>query len=324
MRLSFVVMTVDREELLRRCLDSLQGPPDGVEVLVVFNGSPEGMRERVSRDYPWARALAVPRCSLGEGRNRGARAAQGAVFHFLDDDTSAPAGFAGLVLAAFERRPEAPCIGGPNLAPLDSGAFQRASDFLLRSPLGAGPMRVRYRPGGEERIVPGWALMLCNLGVRREVFERHGLAFPERCASAEENMLLSRVEKRVGPVLLSPALFVYHERRPGARSLWRQVLRCGRGRGHITRLDPASLTLAPLAAPLWLAYVAGLPWLWSLPFAAAPLAVYALAIAAESGRLLVAERDPAAAAVFPFLVPFCHAAYAFGFLDGLAREHPLS
>ena len=324
MRLTFVVMTVDREELLRSCLRSLEGPPPDVEVLVVYNGSPDAMRERVSRDFPWTRALPVPRCSLGEGRNRGAAAARGAVLHFLDDDTAAPEGFAGRVLDAFARRPEAPCIGGPNLAPRGSGAFQRASDFLLRSPLGAGPMRVRYRPGGEERLVPGWALMLCNLGVRRDVFERHGLSFPERCASAEENMLLSRVERRVGPVLLSPALFVYHERRPGPASFLAQVLRCGRGRGHITRLDPSSLTLAPLAAPLWLAYVLAFPWLRSLPLAAAPLLVYALALAAETARLLVSERDPAAAAAFPLLVPLSHAAYAAGFLDGLARRHSLS
>ena len=322
MRLSFVVMTVHREALLRRCLESLAGPPPDVEVVVVYNGSPDGMRDRVTRDYPWTRALAFPRCSLGEGRNRGAAAARGEILHFLDDDTSAPAGFAALVLAVFARRPGAPCIGGPNLAPRDSGAFQRASDFLLRSPLGAGPMRVRYRSGGEERFVPGWALMLCNLGVRREIFERHGLAFPERCASAEENMLLSRVEKRVGPVLLCPEIFVYHERRPSLPSLLSQVLRCGRGRGHITRLDPASLTRATLAAPLWFAYVCALPWLRGRPLAAAPLAVYVLALAAETARLFFTEGDPAAAALFPFLVPLCHAAYALGFFDGLARRHP--
>lgn len=314
-------MTVAREALLRRCLDSLAGPPPGVEVLVVFNGSPAGMRADIARDYPWTRALALEQCSLGEGRNLGARAAKGSVLHFLDDDTTAPAGFAGRALEAFERYPDAPCIGGPNLAPKDSGAFQRASDFLLRSPLGAGPMRVRYQAGGCDRTVPGWALMLCNLGVRRDVFERHGLAFPERCASAEENLLMSRVEKLVGPVTLSPGLFVYHERRGSPASLWRQVLRCGRGRGHITRLDPGSLKLATLAAPLGLAYVAGLPWLWHLPMGAAPITLYALMIAYEAARLIALERDAPAALRFPLLVPLCHAAYALGFLDGLVRRH---
>lgn len=319
MRLSFVVMTVDREALLRRCLDSLAGPPEGVEVLVVYNGSPAAMREAVARDYPWTTPLFLERCSLGMGRNRGAAAAKGAILHFLDDDTSAPPGLAARSLGAFARFPDAPCIGGPNLAPPGSGAFERASDFLLRSPLGAGPMAVRYRPGGVERAVPGWALMLCNLGVRREVFERHGLSFPERCASAEENLLMSRVEKAVGRVVMSPGLFVYHERRGRHASLWRQVARCGRGRGHITRLDWASLQPATLAAPLGLAYLAALPF---LPAAAlAPAGAYLAAIAAETARLLLAERDPAAALRFPALVPLCHAAYALGFLDGLAREH---
>ena len=315
-RLSFIVMTVDREALLRRCLDSLSGPPPGVEVLVVFNGSPAEMRASVARDYPWARALALERCSLGEGRNRGARAAGGEILHFLDDDTSAPAGFAQRVLATFARHPDAPCVGGPNLSPEGRGPFQRASEFLLRSPLGAGPMRVRYKPGGVERAVPGWALMLCNLGVRRAVFERHGLAFPERCASAEENLLMSRVETLIGPVILSPEMFVYHERRANFPSLWRQVLRCGRGRGHITRLHPASLKPAVLAAPLGLAYLVALPWLGT-----APLLLYAAMIAFETTRLILTKRDLPAALRFPLLVPSCHAAYALGFLDGLVRRH---
>lgn len=316
-------MTEDREALLRRCLDSL-GPhlPPGVETLVVFNGSPVTMRERVARDYPWARSLAIKRCSLGEGRNLGARAATGAILHFLDDDTATPGGFAQRVLDAFERYPAAPCIGGPNLAPKYSGSFQRAADFLLRSPLGAGPMRVRYRADGADRTAPGWTLMLCNLGVRRSVFERHGLSFPERCASAEENLLMSHVEKRIGPIVFSPGLFVYHERRGGAAALWRQVLRCGRGRGHITRIDPASLKAAALAAPLWLAYLVALPWLKNSPAALVPLGVYALAVAAETARLLAVERDPAAARYFPALAPLCHVAYAFGFLDGIIRPLP--
>ncbi|MEK7389283.1 MAG: glycosyltransferase [Elusimicrobiota bacterium] len=321
MLLSFVVMTVDRENLLRRCLDSLANLPANVEVLVVFNGSTDDMRERIGNDYPWARPVPLPRCSVGQGRNRGAAAASGSIIYFLDDDTIAPKGFAARVLDAFNRFPRTPCIGGPNLATADSGPFQRASDFLLRSPLGAGPMRVRYQPGGADRIVPGWALMLCNLGVRREVFDGHGLRFPERCVSAEENLLMSLVEKHVGPVMLSPGLYVYHERRAKPVELWKQVMRCGRGRAHITKIDPTSLKAATLAAPLWLAYLVALPWLSRGAAGAAPLILYVCSVAWETGRLLVTERSPAAALLYPMLVPMCHVAYALGFIDGFIRPH---
>ncbi len=319
MRLSFVILTQGREELLDRCLRSLQPSllPD-CDVLLVLNGAPSALAARLLARYPWAKQLKLEHCSLGEGRNRSVGAAAGEIIYFLDDDTVVPADFAQKALSVFLTNPESVCIGGPNLSPKTSSPLQRAADFLLRSPLGAGPMRVRYSVHGPTRKAPGWSFMLCNLGIRREVFERHGLAFPEHCAAAEENLLLWRIENKIGPLLYCPELFVYHERRARLAPLCRQIFRCGQGRMQITRIEWRSLhpaTLAPLAFAIALVSSASLP-----PAALMILTPYAAGLAFESARLLILERDIRAAAWLWALFPLAHFSYALGGLRGLAPK----
>src|SRR5947207_12146398 len=120
MRLSFVVLTYRRLELLRRCLESLGAPETGQwEVCVAFNGADPAGQAEIARAFPWARVFELQRCCRGEARNRAVPLSSGEIVYFLDDDTRAAPGFAGRVLAKFERYPSAPAIGGPNLAPPD-------------------------------------------------------------------------------------------------------------------------------------------------------------------------------------------------------------
>ena len=318
MRLSFIVLTYRRPEMLRRCLESLGRPRgDDWEICVVFNGPDPQAQTEIARSCPWTRVLSIERSCRGEARNKAVAKSSGSVVFFLDDDTRAPEGFAERVLDKFQRYPEAPCIGGPNLRPPESGPLERAIDFLLRSPLGAGPMRVRWRPGGGDRFVPSWSLTLCNLGVRREVFERHGLAFPKDCASAEENLLLHRIEDKLGRVLLSDELAVLHERRSAWGSFCRQVFQSGRGRVQIARLDAGTLSpvvFAPLLVPL---AIAGACAFAITPWAAAPLSLYVAASLAETARMAIVERDPAGAARLPWLLGLGHLAYAGGLISGV-------
>lgn len=318
MQLSFVVLTFRRPELLRQCLESLGAPESGRwEVCVVFNGNDAEVEAETRKRFPWASIHSIERSCRGEARNRAIRLAKGSIVYFLDDDVRAPAGFARRVLEKFERYSKAPCIGGPNLRPPESGPLQRAIDFLLRSPLGAGPMRVRWIEGGADRFAPAWTLTLCNMGVRREAFEQEGLAFPVGVSSAEENLLLHRIERRLGPVLLSPELAVLHERRNRWGSFCRQVFQSGRGRVQIARAEPRTLSaimFAPLALPV---AIAALVWAPRHAWTAAPLAAYAATCLAESVRMAASEGDLAGAWRLPWLFAFGHLAYAAGLISGV-------
>ena len=316
---SLVILTHRRPGALRRLLSSLPSDAPGCEGLVLLNGASgvePVLRRRLARRLPWVRAVTIPEQPRGAARNRAVRETSGRLIFFLDDDTMLPPGFVPRLLDAARRHADAPALGGPNLSIPGSSPFQRAVDFVLRSPLGAGPMRVRYMPLGDERRAPAWTLMLCNLGVRRDVFEAHGLLFPDRCASAEENLLLSRVERRLGRPAYCPSLAVFHERRRSWLGFGEQVFRSGQGRAQITRLDPRSWLPASLGPLALAAYAAALPWLWRLsPAALIPGALYAAAVACESARAAVG--DPAAALLLPLLLPWAHACYAAGAARGL-------
>lgn len=317
--LSFLIPTRGRPRELRACLESLAraGAEGRAEAWVGFDGGgpeAEALAAELAARYPWVRTEVLERCGRGEARNLLAARAAGELVWFLDDDTTVPAGFIEAALAAFGRHPRAPVVGGPNVGPADASPFQRAVDFLLRSPLGAGPMRVRYRRAGEERALPGWCFMLSNFGARRSLFEK-GFRFPSRCHSAEENLFLHEVERGAGRPVFSPGLYVRHQRRPTLGSFLSQVFTNGRGRAQITLAAPSSLQLAVLA-PL-----AGL--LLLAAFGPAPLALYLAAAAFEGLRLAVQEGDLRAAVRLPILFPLAHLAYAAGLAAGVFSGRPV-
>ena len=315
MRLSFIIIS-HRPELLRRCLESLDisGCP-GTEILVLLNGDFPGLREEFSGCWPQARVQEIPRSSRGAARNLALGRTSGELLYFLDDDVIVPPGFCGRVLEKFARNPDAGYGGGPNLGAPGATAFQTAVDFALSSHWGAGPMRVRYHAGGEDRRLPSWGFMLCNLGVRRRLLTEAGLSFPESCVSAEENLLLYRTEKLSGPGLFSPELHVQHVRRKDLAGFCHQTFQSGAGRMQITRMAPGSLQLTTLLPPAGLLYLAAAAW---RPRAAlAPLALYAAACLLAALRLLLKTRRPAAAAWLPLVLALGHLSYALGMLAGI-------
>lgn len=320
--LSIVVLTYKRSAALRRCLESLKRcrAEQYAEVWVGCNGLDHGqdrLIDEIGQAFPWAKMVKFKRMQPGSARNQMVLRASGSVIYFLDDDAVVPEGFISRVLAKFIEHPRAPAIGGPNLAPPDSSAFQRAVDWLFRSPLGAGPVRIRYQRRAGDRVLPGWSFTLSNLGVRREVFSVYSIHFPDYCVTAEENLFLYNVERKLGPAVYSPDLYVYHERRGTLKTFCRQLFGYGKGRMQITKSTPASLQFAVLVPLVFAFYLFSLPFLpW--PLGTLPLGLYGAACVLEAARLAVLERDFRAAGRAVALFPLFHLSYAAGLLWELA------
>lgn len=90
-KISVIIPTYHRNELLRKCLDRLKPgvqtlPADQYEVIVTDDGSKTTAEEMIRDDYPWVKWVAGPRKGPAANRNNGAKYAQSEWLAFTDDD----------------------------------------------------------------------------------------------------------------------------------------------------------------------------------------------------------------------------------------------
>jgi GT2 family glycosyltransferase len=309
-----VLIASDRVEgWLADCLASLaaqKGAPE-FEVVVASATAPNPASEP-SLDLLW---VEVADRNPSVRRNRAAAGSLGSILAFLDDDAAAEPEWMASGVAALRR---CGIAGGPDLGPSGAPYRERLSDLLLATPwIGSGvPAHERQPRGGPVRSPHDVAL--CNLFVRREVFESLG-GFDESFGYiGEDTDFVRRAMARGVPVELDCAVRVRHRRRgfPGAylTQRWRYRVKTGRlliehpglhARGRIAAFLAAGF-LASAAAAVYgprfllpaIAVYAAITWICSFP---------------------IWRRDPALFPAVPFAFAAHHATYFAGLLVGMAR-----
>ncbi len=91
LKISVVIPTCHRNDLLAKCLDCLAPgtqtlPADQYEVIVTDDGSQSTAEQMVREQYPWAQWVAGPHRGPAANRNNGAKYAKGEWLAFTDDD----------------------------------------------------------------------------------------------------------------------------------------------------------------------------------------------------------------------------------------------
>ena len=173
--ISIVLCTWNRAGLLAGALDALldQDDPPPHEILVVNNASTDGTASVIAAraaGHPQLRALSEPRQGLAFARNTGSAASRAPLIAFTDDDVRVGRGWMRAMASAFDRYPDASCIGGPVL-PVWPGRVPRWLTERHWAPLGAqdygpSPLRVdTHRP---------ICLIGANVAFRRETLEAIG------------------------------------------------------------------------------------------------------------------------------------------------------
>ena len=220
-RVSVIIPTRDREEILADCLERLlaqQGPP--CEVIVVDASSSEATQGILSQ-YPSVvnhRLGDVP-YSMVLGRNAGLSLARGEIVAFIDDDCYALPGWLAALAGAFEDpeviaaggrviyHPWKRCVHGEPVALLDLGRdlvwgqWDRTLDGIVEVP---------HLPGG-------------NCAVRREVALAVGGFDTNFVGSAnlEETDFFIRVSKMGGRMVFVPSAVVEHRAAPRSDQIGR-------------------------------------------------------------------------------------------------------
>ena len=179
MKLSAIIPTHNRPDLLRGCLETLctqDVDPSALEIVVVDDGSSTDIASIVQGI---AAGVPIPvryerqeLAGLNAARNRGAAASEGALLAFLDDDTLVCQGWARVLLETFQD-PECAGVGGRvelKLAAPAPAWLAGRRQYLAEYDLGPEPRWLRGDPMNGGDPLPVGA----NCAVRRSAFEDLG------------------------------------------------------------------------------------------------------------------------------------------------------
>jgi GT2 family glycosyltransferase len=221
-RVSAVIVSRNRVELLRRCLESLEKSEgrDTVQVIVVDNGSTDGSQD-VEEDFPNVRFSRLPKnFGLTKALNIGWRAAEADYVLFLHDDTELEPNAIALLAAVLDSTPDAAAVcpllvdeqGKPapqlgNLPP--DGTYQPAQ------PPGREPFGVTYPRGA--------ALMIRAFVIKsiRQVDEHYG-------QFGSDADLAAHIRRGGKKILLVPEARAHHQGGAGSGTLRRADFLLGR------------------------------------------------------------------------------------------------
>ncbi len=233
MRISIVIPTYDRKDLLRRCLTAATGQdyPD-CEVIVVDDGSTDGTGEMVQQEFPQVRYIRQePNQGPAAARNRGIEAATGEIVAFTDDDCLVPPDFLSRLADGYRRYPKVAGVGGYLEAPDDlmqGNIFAQYEAYVTHQVYRAGPGEYL---GGFECPAGGTN----SMSYRKEVLTTVGVfdeTFP--VPGGEDADLKWRVVQQ-GCQLLYVPVKVVHLQPYTLRHFWHQYRTHGRGAVYFER-----------------------------------------------------------------------------------------
>ncbi len=190
--ISVVIPTHNRADLLESCIRSLQlALPVCSEIIVSDDGSTDDTAHRLARlraEEPRLHWLSGPNSGPAGARNRGWRAARGAVVAFIDDDCTAEAGWGTALLDWLDAHPDHSGVEGRTCpAGTPRGAFVHTMESS------------------------GGSYLTCNIAFRRSALDTVG-GFDERFPfpAGEDLELAHRVMKVCGPIGFGTAAVVRH------------------------------------------------------------------------------------------------------------------
>jgi GT2 family glycosyltransferase len=173
-RLTFtaIVVTMNRPEVLRRCLEHLQQQEPLPDQIVVVDSSTDERTIQMMQDYP---ELTFRRNELGYGyttlsRNIGLMASTGDIVAYIDDDAFAHPGWIQNLLATYDDD-KVGGVGGRALNKLPGEDTQGVNTIGQLSPKGEVLGYFAADPG---KILEVDHMVGCNMSVRREIMMRLG------------------------------------------------------------------------------------------------------------------------------------------------------
>lgn len=164
-------------------------------------------------------------------RNEGIKKSKGDILYFCDDDSVLPKECFKKAKKIFSMDKDVGVVGGPSLTPKSDNLIQKTFGAALSSSWATGISSSRYKAKGKIRETSEKELILCNMFVKKEVFENCGL-FREDLYPNEENEFLNRAQILKYKIIYSPDVYVERSNRKNHFQFFRQCFNYGRGRAE--------------------------------------------------------------------------------------------
>lgn len=168
-------------------------------------------------------------------RNAVVGRARGEILVFLDNDCSLGSGYWKELETVFAR-PEVEIVGGPALLRPQATAWEEIFHALLTHTLIVGTVSARYAARGDFRVATQTDLILCNLAVRRPIFDKIGPLSTDLYPN-EENEWLDRAHAAGVGAYYDPNLQVFRPQRATPGQMVLTLLRYGMGRTRQFRVS---------------------------------------------------------------------------------------
>lgn len=212
MKLSIIVVTRNRAEMLKNCLNSLvrqTKKPD--EVLAVDNNSNDNTEKMVDIFKKKLRIKYIfePRIGIPIARNTGIKNSKHDVIAFIDDDCVADKNWITRIFIAHKYYPKTLIIQGRTHNLLKNNIFSESMQYLLNN--------CRSTPFDTK-----------NLSFKRILLDNLEYVFDENFKEGEDTELGIRLKQRGHKVLQLPSIIVHHNHRTDLKSFAIQQFTSGK------------------------------------------------------------------------------------------------
>ena len=214
--------SIDRytQECIEGC-KKLDYPKSKYEIIVLPDGGGRGEANGV-------KIIPTGPVTPGAKRNKGAKKARGEVLAFIDSDAYPREDWLKNSVK-YLLDDQVVAVGGPAITPPQDGDMQKASGYVFSSILMGGLSR-RYKV---KRTVETDDVHSCNLIVKKWALEKIG-GWNEKYWPGEDTLFCLFL-KKVGRIIETTDLVVYHHRKPLFKKHLKQVSRFALHRGFFAK-----------------------------------------------------------------------------------------
>lgn len=241
MKLSVLIATYNRRELLEQCLsyliDKSEQLPDEVIIVVGGRDGSDKVVRQYQKKHELVKLVEVQNKSLGDSQNKGLPHCTGDIIATLDDDAFVFSNWTAMVKQAHCEHPQAGCIGGRII-----NLFPNNLTARLESHIG---LPYDKKEGFYTRTVAG---VSCTY--KRKVMKRVGY-FDDSLPAGMDSDYNWRILKAGYQVWFDPRIKMYHRNRTKLRDFLRQQIWYGRGYYLVRKKNPDLYSAYPRDLRRW-------------------------------------------------------------------------